>query len=222
MLWFKKEFVYSWYKWPGSGSSPITRTQACCFTTRFLTCNILTCDLENYPHDYLIRLLKWLNDIENYCDSKMTAACKQHLRYLWETAPKQQGEMSVYTWFWWKGNTCKWMHIFFPPVSASLMKLSANHENSHHPGGFQWFSRYEEIQELGSWDFPGGTLDKNPPANEGNLGSIPCRGGSHAKERLSHPHYWSHKKRIGFIKAAPENIYLKNCPASFLSPPAPA
>lgn len=197
MLWFKKGFVDNRYKWPGSGSSSITRmeTQARRFTTYFLTCNVLTCDLENYPYDYLIRSLKWLHDLLSYWDSKMTAACKQHRRCLWETAPTKQGGMSVYTWFWLKGNICNWLHIFFQ-VSASLMKLSANHENSHHPEGFQWFSRYEEIQELGSWDFPGGTLDKNPPANEGNLGSIPCPGGFHAKERLSHHNYWTHTPQL--------------------------
>ena len=51
-------------------------TQARRFTTYFLTCNVLTCDLENYPYDYLIRSLKWLNDLVSYWDSKMTAACK--------------------------------------------------------------------------------------------------------------------------------------------------
>ena len=151
MLWLKKWLVDNQYKWPGSGSSSITRTetQACRFTTYFHTCNIVTCDLENYPYDYLIRSLKWLNDIVSYCDSKTTAACKQHRRRCWETALKKQGGMSGYTWFWWKANTCNWVHIFFQ-VSASLMKLSTNQENSHHPEGFQWFSRYEEIQELGS------------------------------------------------------------------------
>ena len=140
MLWFKKEFVYSWYKWPGSGSSSTTRTQACCFTTHFLTCNILTWDLENYPPDYPIRLLKWLNDIVNYCDSKMTAACKQHFRYLWETAPKQQGEMSVYTWFWWKGNTCKWVHRGLTPAPHSC----SAHQGVLMVGGSNstWFSPY--------------------------------------------------------------------------------
>ena len=29
------------------------------------------------------------------------------------------------------------------------------------------------------WDFPGGTVVKNPPANAGNTGSIPGPGRSH-------------------------------------------
>ena len=29
------------------------------------------------------------------------------------------------------------------------------------------------------FDFPGGTVDKNPPANAGDLGSIPGLGRSH-------------------------------------------
>ena len=30
-----------------------------------------------------------------------------------------------------------------------------------------------------TWDFPGGTVVKNPPANVGDTGSIPGPGGSH-------------------------------------------
>ena len=31
---------------------------------------------------------------------------------IWETAPKKQGESSVYMWLWWKWNTCSQAHIF--------------------------------------------------------------------------------------------------------------
>ena len=31
-------------------------------------------------------------------------------------------------------------------------------------------------------DFPGGTVDKNPPANAGNTGSIPGLGRSHVPQ----------------------------------------
>ena len=30
-----------------------------------------------------------------------------------------------------------------------------------------------------SWDFPGGTMNGSPPANAGNMGSIPGLGGFH-------------------------------------------
>ena len=30
-----------------------------------------------------------------------------------------------------------------------------------------------------SWDFPGGTVNGSPPANAGNVGSIPGLGGCH-------------------------------------------
>ena len=36
----------------------------------------------------------------------------------------------------------------------------------------------ETIRRL-SWDFPGGTVVKNPPASAGNTGSIPGLGRSH-------------------------------------------
>ena len=34
-------------------------------------------------------------------------------------------------------------------------------------------------QKTKIWDFPGGTVDKNPPANVGNTGSIPSPGRFH-------------------------------------------
>ena len=34
-------------------------------------------------------------------------------------------------------------------------------------------------QEIIAWDFPGGTVDKNPPANAGHTGLIPGPGRSH-------------------------------------------
>ena len=33
------------------------------------------------------------------------------------------------------------------------------------------------------WDFPGGTVVKNPPANTGDMGSIPGLGRSHMPRR---------------------------------------
>ena len=35
------------------------------------------------------------------------------------------------------------------------------------------------------WDFPGGTVVKNPPANAGDMGSIPGPGRSHMSEQPS-------------------------------------
>ena len=34
------------------------------------------------------------------------------------------------------------------------------------------------------WDFPGGTVDKNPPANAGDTGSIPGRERFHMLQRI--------------------------------------
>ena len=33
------------------------------------------------------------------------------------------------------------------------------------------------------WDFPDGPVDKNPPANAGDMGSIPSPGGFHLLQR---------------------------------------
>ena len=42
-------------------------------------------------------------------------------------------------------------HIFFSHnISSSIVKLLLVMRNSHHPEGFYFFSRYEEIQELRS------------------------------------------------------------------------
>ena len=41
------------------------------------------------------------------------------------------------------------------------------------------FSVQMVAQELFFRDFPGGTVVKNPPANAGDMGSIPDLGGSH-------------------------------------------
>ena len=37
----------------------------------------------------------------------------------------------------------------------------------------------EKKKEYPSWDFPGGAVVKNPPANAGDTGSSPGPGGSH-------------------------------------------
>ena len=36
-----------------------------------------------------------------------------------------------------------------------------------------------KFQNVMLWDFPGGSVVKNPPANPGDTGSIPGQGGSH-------------------------------------------
>ena len=37
----------------------------------------------------------------------------------------------------------------------------------------------KKIQKYSARDFPGGTVDKNPPANAGHMGSIPLLGRFH-------------------------------------------
>ena len=47
-------------------------------------------------------------------------------------------------------------------------------------------------------DFPGGPVIKNPPVNEGEMGSIPALGRSHmpqgksATGQIMHHSYWTH------------------------------
>ena len=36
-----------------------------------------------------------------------------------------------------------------------------------------------EIKRPATWDFPGGAVVRSPPANAGDMGSIPGLGGSH-------------------------------------------
>ena len=40
-------------------------------------------------------------------------------------------------------------------------------------------TNYNGIKNMKYWDFPGGTMVKNPPANAGDTGSIPGPGRSH-------------------------------------------
>ena len=44
-------------------------------------------------------------------------------------------------------------------------------------GAYQLFVSYHVKEQ--EWDFPGGTVVKNPPANAGNMGSSPGPGRSH-------------------------------------------
>ena len=57
--------------------------------------------------------------------------------------------MSVYVIFG-EGETHAVKHIFFQKVSTRLMKPLLITRNSCHHEGFWCFSRYREIQELGS------------------------------------------------------------------------
>ena len=43
----------------------------------------------------------------------------------------------------------------------------------------KWDPRIEFGKEGGQWDFPGGAVVKNPPANAGDTGSSPGPGRSH-------------------------------------------
>ena len=49
-----------------------------------------------------------------------------------------------------------------------------------------------------AWDFPGGTVDRNLPANAGDKGSIPgpedstCHGGT----KPTNHNYWAHAARV--------------------------
>ena len=54
---------------------------------------------------------------------------------------------SIYLGFWWKESTCTKALFFFFFYRFLLVTRS-----SHHHEGFWCFSRYEEIQELGSWN----------------------------------------------------------------------
>ena len=42
-----------------------------------------------------------------------------------------------------------------------------------------------EKVNLHGWEFPGGAIIKNPPANAGDTGSVPALGRSHAVEQLT-------------------------------------
>ena len=72
------------------------------------------------------------------------------------------------------------------------------HEYTYHPD--------VTIIKILSWDFPGGAVVRNPPANAGDMGSIPGPGGSHMP--------WSNEAR------APQLLGLRSraCEPQLLSP----
>ena len=57
--------------------------------------------------------------------------------------------------------------------------ISNSHQDYLCPANFKKQFSSWELKYNGPWDFPGGTVDKNPPANAGDTGSIPGPGRCH-------------------------------------------
>ena len=65
------------------------------------------------------------------------------------------------------------------PMDCSLPGSSIH--GIFQPRVLEWgaINKQNEVQQNSSQDFPGGTVDKIPPANAGDTGSIPALGRSH-------------------------------------------
>ena len=60
-------------------------------------------------------------------------------------------------------------------LAAAPVTTAERRKQPKGPSVDEWTN--EEI--LRDWDFPGGSVVENPPANAGDTGSIPCLGISH-------------------------------------------